>query len=94
MQPALSIVVPLYNSASTLDRLVAELTALDVPGGHELVLVDDGVGVSLKLAARHRPKLPQRLAQILGQWPPFRFALKASMRVTELRLKISVKINT
>lgn len=42
MIPALSLVVPLYNSGATLDRLVAELAALPVPGGHELVLVDDG----------------------------------------------------
>lgn len=41
-RPALSIVVPLYNSAPTIDRLIDELSALAVPGGHELVLVDDG----------------------------------------------------
>ena len=42
MNPLLTIVVPLYNSADTLARLVAELTALKIPGGHELVLVNDG----------------------------------------------------
>ena len=42
MNPKLTIVVPLYNSADTLERLVAELTALKIPGGHELVLVNDG----------------------------------------------------
>ncbi|MEO5720100.1 MAG: glycosyltransferase family 2 protein [Chthoniobacterales bacterium] len=40
--PALSIVVPLYNSAETLPRLLEELSALDVLGGHEIVLVNDG----------------------------------------------------
>jgi undecaprenyl-phosphate 4-deoxy-4-formamido-L-arabinose transferase len=42
MNPALTIVVPLYNSAATLERLIAELSALKVDGGHELVLVNDG----------------------------------------------------
>lgn len=42
MKPALTIVVPLYNSAATLGRLLDELSALRVPGGHELVLVNDG----------------------------------------------------
>jgi undecaprenyl-phosphate 4-deoxy-4-formamido-L-arabinose transferase len=42
MNPKLTLVVPLYNSAGTLARLVAELTALKIPGGHELVLVNDG----------------------------------------------------
>jgi len=40
--PALSFVIPLYNSAATIGPLVAEIAALDVPGGHEIVLVDDG----------------------------------------------------
>ena len=42
MNPALTIVVPLYNSEATLARLIAELSALKVDGGHELVLVNDG----------------------------------------------------
>lgn len=41
-RPALSIVVPLYRSASTLESLVAQLQTLAVPGGHEVVLVHDG----------------------------------------------------
>ncbi len=40
--PALSFVVPLYNSAGTIGSLVDEIMALPVPGGHEIVLVDDG----------------------------------------------------
>jgi undecaprenyl-phosphate 4-deoxy-4-formamido-L-arabinose transferase len=40
--PALSIVVPVYNGASTVGRLVEALGALDVPGGLEIVLVNDG----------------------------------------------------
>jgi undecaprenyl-phosphate 4-deoxy-4-formamido-L-arabinose transferase len=40
--PMLSVVVPLYNSARTLPRLLDELCALSVEGGLELVLVNDG----------------------------------------------------
>jgi len=42
--PALSFVIPLYNSAETIAALVAEIAALPVPGGHEIVLVDDASG--------------------------------------------------
>lgn len=41
-RPLLSIVVPLYRSADTVERLIAELSALPVEGGCELVLVNDG----------------------------------------------------
>lgn len=40
--PALSFVIPLYNSAATIGPLVREIAALDVPGGHEIILVNDG----------------------------------------------------
>jgi glycosyltransferase involved in cell wall biosynthesis len=39
---ALSIVVPVYNGSKTVPLLVEELARLDVPGGHEIVLVNDG----------------------------------------------------
>jgi undecaprenyl-phosphate 4-deoxy-4-formamido-L-arabinose transferase len=39
---ALSFVIPLYNSAGTIGPLVREIAALDVPGGHEVILVNDG----------------------------------------------------
>ena len=42
MTPALSFVVPLYNSASTIGALVEEICRLDIPGGFEIVLVNDG----------------------------------------------------
>lgn len=38
----LSIVVPVYNGAGTIGRLVAALSDLTVEGGHEIVLVVDG----------------------------------------------------
>ncbi len=40
--PALSFVVPLYNSAGTIRGLVSEMCSLDVEGGHEIILVNDG----------------------------------------------------
>jgi len=42
MNPALSFVVPLYNSAATIASLVHDIERLTVAGGHELVLVNDG----------------------------------------------------
>jgi glycosyltransferase involved in cell wall biosynthesis len=38
----LSIVVPVYNGAKTVGELVDALAALTIPGGHEIVLVNDG----------------------------------------------------
>jgi glycosyltransferase involved in cell wall biosynthesis len=40
--PAVSIVVPVYNGAATVPLLVEALSALEVPGGLEIVLVNDG----------------------------------------------------
>jgi glycosyltransferase involved in cell wall biosynthesis len=42
MTPALSFVIPLYYSAETIQPLVKGIEALEVEGGHELVLVNDG----------------------------------------------------
>jgi glycosyltransferase involved in cell wall biosynthesis len=39
---ALSFVIPVYNSASTIGTLVRDIEALDILGGHEVVLVNDG----------------------------------------------------
>lgn len=39
---ALSIVVPVYNGAKTVGPLVAALSALEIEGGMEIILVDDG----------------------------------------------------
>jgi glycosyltransferase involved in cell wall biosynthesis len=41
-EPALSVVVPVYNSAETIGRLVDELSALEIAGGLEIILVNDG----------------------------------------------------
>jgi glycosyltransferase involved in cell wall biosynthesis len=39
---ALSIVIPVYNGADSIGELIAALEELDIPGGHEIVLVVDG----------------------------------------------------
>jgi glycosyltransferase involved in cell wall biosynthesis len=54
---ALSIVVPVYNGAQTVGRLVDALADLAIVGGHEIVLVvdgspDDSLAVCRGLAAR------------------------------------------
>lgn len=41
-RPLLSIVVPLYRSRDSIERLIRELSELQVDGGCELVLVNDG----------------------------------------------------
>ena len=40
--PALTFVIPMYNSAETIAALVRDIAALPVDGGHEIVLVNDG----------------------------------------------------
>lgn len=42
MPPALSFVIPLYNSAETIGAVVHAIEELEVDGGHEIVLVNDG----------------------------------------------------
>ena len=39
---ALSIVIPVYNGASSIAELVRAIEELSIEGGHEIVLVDDG----------------------------------------------------
>ena len=41
-QLALTIVIPVYNGATSIGELVAALEALTIDGGHEIVLVNDG----------------------------------------------------
>lgn len=40
--PALSVVIPVYNGARTIGELVEALSSLEVEGGLEIVLVNDG----------------------------------------------------
>jgi glycosyltransferase involved in cell wall biosynthesis len=39
---ALSIVIPVYNGAGSVAELIGALENLPIPGGHEIVLVNDG----------------------------------------------------
>lgn len=41
-RPGLSIVIPVYNGAGTVEELVGELRRLEPTGGMEIVLVNDG----------------------------------------------------
>lgn len=55
---ALSIVVPVYNGAASVPTLVAALSQLDVPGGLEIILVNDcspdhSLAVCRELCERH-----------------------------------------
>lgn len=52
IKPRLSIVVPLYNSATTLPALVRELSAVCAAANGELVLVNDGSRDATETLAR------------------------------------------
>ena len=41
-RPALSVVIPVYNGAASIGELFEALSGLDIPGGLEIVLVNDG----------------------------------------------------
>jgi undecaprenyl-phosphate 4-deoxy-4-formamido-L-arabinose transferase len=70
---ALSIVVPVYNGAASIGELVAALSDLAVPGGHEIILVndcspDDSLAVCRKLLAEARmPMTLVNLARNFGE---------------------------
>jgi glycosyltransferase involved in cell wall biosynthesis len=52
--PAVSVVVPIYNSAATLDACLASVAGQEVAGGVELIVVDGGShDESLAIARRH-----------------------------------------
>lgn len=58
--PRLSLVVPLFNSAPTLPALIREFEALEIDGGLEVILVNDGSrDATDEIAARliHESKL-------------------------------------
>ncbi|MDD3180909.1 MAG: glycosyltransferase family 2 protein [Opitutaceae bacterium] len=64
MTPALSFVIPLYNSAATIRPLVKEIESLSVEGGHELILVNDGSRDDTLAVCRelvHAAKIPVTL---------------------------------
>ena len=60
---AVSFVIPLYHSAETIGPVVHDLEALAIPGGHEIVLVNDGStdrtgDVCRELVRTARPDVP------------------------------------
>jgi len=64
---ALSIVVPVYNGANSLGELVAALEALDIAGGHEIVLVNDGSpdsSLAVCRALAERARVPVTLVDL------------------------------
>ena len=67
MTYALSIVVPVYNGANSVGELVDALGALDVPGGHEIILVNDASPDSSLLECQRllaRAKVPITLVDL------------------------------
>ena len=45
-EPAISVVVPTYNRATSLRRLLDALAACEPPpGGFEVIVVDDGLSL-------------------------------------------------
>jgi undecaprenyl-phosphate 4-deoxy-4-formamido-L-arabinose transferase len=49
---ALSFVIPLYRSAETIGSVVHDIEALQIEGGHEIILVHDGSGEPTSQACR------------------------------------------
>lgn len=41
---ALSFVIPLYKSAETIAAVIRDIESLEIEGGHEIILVNDGSG--------------------------------------------------
>ncbi|MDX6696673.1 MAG: hypothetical protein QOE65_70 [Solirubrobacteraceae bacterium] len=62
MPPALSILMPVYNEAATVEKAVAEVLAADLPVDFELIVVDDGStdGTSEILGAAQWPENVRR----------------------------------
>jgi glycosyltransferase involved in cell wall biosynthesis len=61
--PAVSFVIPLYHSAETIGAVVHDLESIAIPGGHEIILVNDGStdgtgDVCRELVRLARPDVP------------------------------------
>ena len=90
--PRLSIVIPLYNAAATLPALHQEISALEVAGGHELILVNDGSrdeteAVALKLTRESR--LPTRFLSLSRNFGEHN-AVLAGLRVVSGRYVVTM----
>jgi glycosyltransferase involved in cell wall biosynthesis len=63
---ALSFVIPVFRSAESIGRVVHAIEALSVPGGHEIVLVNDGSGDGTEEVCRalvRQAKIPTTLIE-------------------------------
>jgi len=82
--PHLSIVIPLFNAALTLPALCQELSALEIVGGFELILVNDGSrdeteGIALRLIeSSHIPITLLSLSRNFGEHNAVMAGLRAS----------------
>jgi glycosyltransferase involved in cell wall biosynthesis len=82
--PHLSIVIPLFDAALTLPALYHELVALEIVGGFELILVNDGSrdeteAIALKLTRESRiPMTFLSLARNFGEHNAVLAGLRAS----------------
>ena len=82
--PHLSIVIPLFNAALTLPALYRELAALEISGGFELILVNDGSGdeteeIALRLTREsHIPITFLSLSRNFGEHNAVLAGLRAS----------------
>src|SRR6476646_5913071 len=90
--PHLSIVVPLYNAEKTLPALHQEVSALQVPGGHELIIVNDGSrdeteAVALKLTRESR--LPMKFLSLSRNFGEHN-AVLAGLRVISGRYAVTM----
>jgi glycosyltransferase involved in cell wall biosynthesis len=90
--PRLSIVIPLYNAAATLPALHQEISALEVAGGHELILVNDGSrddteAVALKLTRESR--FPTRFLSLSRNFGEHN-AVLAGLRVVSGRYVVTM----
>ena len=64
---ALSIVIPVYNGASSIAHLVCALDKLSIVGGHEIVLVDDGSAddsLAICRALFDKPRVPLTIVSL------------------------------
>jgi undecaprenyl-phosphate 4-deoxy-4-formamido-L-arabinose transferase len=64
---ALSIVIPVYNGAASVGELVGALEELDIAGGHEIVLINDGSPDNSRAVCRalvERARIPITLVDL------------------------------
>src|SRR5439155_5902178 len=64
---ALSIVIPVFNGARSVGNLIGSLEDLPIPGGHEIIVVNDGSSddsLEVLLALLDRTRVPMTLINL------------------------------